>query len=107
MNRFNQPKGRKTQTPAAIVTDVKQPPRQRTSEETMAIQQRRIIERGTQRIQQQGKICLELKKKAQTKAVLPKVSPRPPAITLTQPFTRKLATIPLAEAAEPKLTPAA
>jgi hypothetical protein len=75
----------------------------------MAIQQCRIIDRGTKRLEQQRKIRLELKAKlkAQTKTPPLAIAPRPPAGTSIQPFTRKLATIAPAEAAEPKLTPEA
>jgi hypothetical protein len=75
MNTFNRPRGKRTQTPAAIVTDVK-PSQERTSEDVRAIQQRRIIERGTQRIEQQRKTRLELKAKlkVQPKTALPGIS---------------------------------
>jgi len=77
MNTFNPPRGKRTQTPAAIVTDVK-PLQERTSEDVRAIQQRRIIERGIQRIEQQRKTRLELKAKlkVQPKTALPGISPK-------------------------------
>jgi hypothetical protein len=89
MKTINRPKGPKTETPAAIASDVK-PPQPKTRAERFA-QQRRI----------------HLKLKAQTKTLPLAIAPRPPAGTSIQPFTRKLATIAPTEAAEPKLTPEA
>ena len=78
MNAVNRPKGKRTQTPASIVTDVK-PLQERTSEEVRAIQQRRIIDRASQRIEHQRKIRLELKAKlkVQPKTATPTAHPGP------------------------------
>jgi hypothetical protein len=71
----------------------------------MANRQARIIKRGSERLEQQRKIRLELKAKlkVQPKTSLPGISPGPPGIS----STCKLPTVAPTEAAEPKLSPAA
>ena len=77
MNTFNRPKGKRSQTPAVIVTDVK-PLQERTSQETTAIQRARIIDQANRRIEQQCKTRLELKAKlkVQPKTALSGISPK-------------------------------
>jgi hypothetical protein len=78
----------------------------KTIEQMQALQHDRMIQRGAARIAEQRRVRLELKKKAQKTqplAISPKLS-----LPKVQPaVVASSATIPPAEAAEPKLSPKA